>query len=330
MCDADRFLLLGLGSVLLQEALIEVILSGICGTDLHMINGYYPFTGIMGHEFVGIVKQVNRSGQTPSGEADEITEGKRVVGEINTSCFPPSCRLCVDKNRKTHCLNRDVLGIISRNGSHAQFMVLSLRNLHVVPDSVPNECAVFAEPLAAAMQIQTQVLISPDAKVLVLGAGRLGQLVSWCLASVGADLLVVARHPQQKKLLQERGIPYISALTDEHKDRFDVVVECTGAAEGFAQAVASAMSKGTIVLKSTYPGTPEVAMSTVVVKELSIIGSRCGTLAAALRLMASNKIDPRSLIENIFPLSQGLQAFETASVAGTFKILLAPQKAAKL
>jgi len=305
------------------EALIEVLLSGICGTDLHLIDGYYPFSGILGHEFVGRVRKVNENESNIARWT-----GKRVVGEINTSCT--SCRLC-QKNRPTHCLNRDVLGIISRNGSHAQFLTLSIKNLHTVPDSVSNECAVFAEPLAAALQVQSQVIMSPEAKVLVIGAGRLGQLVSWCLASVGVDLLVVARHAKQQKFLDQRGISHVNALSEKHENTFDIVVECTGSPLGFDQAVASVVSRGTIVLKSTYPGTPQVSMSLIVVKEISVIGSRCGPLAAALRLMASHTIDPSVLIEEVFPVSQGLKAIQRASVPSTFKILLAPiQTTAKL
>lgn len=296
------------------EALIEVLLSGICGTDLHMVGGYYPFAGILGHEFVGRVREVNAS-------QAECLVGKRVVGEINTSC--QSCRLC-RKNRPSHCLKRDVLGLISRNGSHAQFVTLPIANLHVVPDSVPDECAVFAEPLAAALRIQSQVVVSPAAKVLVLGAGRLGQLVSWCLANVGVDLLVVARHAKQMKLLAERGITYCSEVAECHENTFDVVVECTGSPSGFAQAVRCVVAGGTIVLKSTYPGTPEMPMSQVVVKEILVVGSRCGPLDAALRVMDSRQIDPRALIEEVFPLSRGLDALQRASVPSTFKVLLSP------
>lgn len=164
----------------------------------------------------------------------------------------------------------------------------------------------------------------------MIGAGRLGQLVSWCLANVGVDLLVVARHDKQVKLLVDRGIPHCRSLSTCHENAFDIVVECTGSPAGFTQAVACVVSGGTIVLKSTYPGTPEVPMSQVVVKEITVVGSRCGPLDAALRLMASKQVDPRVLIEQVVPLSQGLKALEKASAPATFKVLLTPIQTSKL
>jgi 2-desacetyl-2-hydroxyethyl bacteriochlorophyllide A dehydrogenase len=293
-----------------DEALVRVRLSGICGTDLELARGYHPFTGVIGHEFVGEVVE----------SPDPSLVGARVVGEINVSCG--SCGTC-RAGRPTHCERRTVLGIDGRDGAHAEFLRLPVRNLHRVPDSVPDESAVFAEPLAAAVEILEQVRVLPQDRVLLVGAGRLGQLVAQVLALTGAHLRVVARHDVQKALLAARGIETIEA--DEVVPRkWDVVVEATGSTSGFDLAALALRPRGTLVLKSTYRGEVTLALAPFVVDEITIVGSRCGPFAPALRLLEKEEVDPRPLIARSHPLGQAVEAMAEAARPGTMKILLRP------
>ncbi len=297
-----------------HEALVKVRLAGVCGTDLEMVRGYYPFTGIPGHEFVGEV--VPQSLETlPS---DWI--GKRVVGEINAACG--SCEQCRG-GRPTHCENRSVLGIKNRDGVFAEYVNLPLENLHRVPDSVSDEMAVFTEPLAAALEIHQQVQIQPTDRILLIGAGRLGQLIAQTLALTGAGLRVLARHPLQKKLLVDRGIKLIDEA-EIQPWRWDVVVEATGSTGGFEIARQAIRPCGTLVLKSTYKGEMTLNLSSIVVDEINIVGSRCGPFAPALRLMEQKMVDPTVLIAAEFGLSEALTAFEKAAKTGMLKVLVRP------
>jgi threonine dehydrogenase-like Zn-dependent dehydrogenase len=290
------------------EVLIRVRLGGICGTDLELARGYYPFTGIPGHEFIGEVVEA----------LDESWIGKRVVGEINAACG--ECEQCRN-GRPTHCEKRTVLGIVNRDGVHAEYTNLPLLNLHLVPDSVPDEAAVFVEPLAAALEIQEQVRIQPRERVLLIGAGRLGQLIAQTLALTGCDLRVVARHPYQQKLLTDRGIQLLTEGEVQPR-RWDVVVEATGSASGFDLARQALRPRGRLVLKSTYRGEMTVKWSPFVVDEITVIGSRCGPFAPALRLLEKKEVDPTVLIAKRFPLSAALEAYETAKQPGILKVLL--------
>jgi threonine dehydrogenase-like Zn-dependent dehydrogenase len=292
------------------EALVKIRLSGICGTDLELVRGYYPFTGVLGHEFVGEVLE--------SPESDWI--GKRVVGEINAVCG--ECTQC-RSGRPTHCENRSVLGILNRDGVHAEFCTLPLANLHIVPASVSDEAAVFTEPLAAALEIQQQVHIQPGVRVLLVGAGRLGQLIAQTLVLTGCDLHVLARHPDQKSLLESRKIRIISE--PEVQPRFwDVVVEATGSPSGFDLARRALRPRGTLVLKSTYHGEMLVNWSPFVVDEITIIGSRCGPFAPAVRLLERGQVDPTILIAERYKLANAMQAMAAAQKPGIQKILLIP------
>jgi threonine dehydrogenase-like Zn-dependent dehydrogenase len=296
------------------EALIKVRLAGVCGTDLELVKGYYPFTGIPGHEFVGEV--VSQSQETL--QSDWL--GKRVVGEINAACG--TCEQCRG-GRPTHCENRTVLGITNRDGVFAEYVSLPLENLHRVPETVPDELAVFTEPLAAALEIQQQIQIHPTDRVLLIGAGRLGQLIAQTLKLTGAGLRVLARHPLQKKLLTDRGIQLIDEA-DVQPRRWDVVVEATGSPAGFELARRALRPRGTLVLKSTYTGAMTVNMSSIVVDEITLVGSRCGPFAPALRLMEQKLIDPGILIAAEFGLEEGLKAFAAAAQPGMLKVLVKP------
>ena len=293
------------------EALIRIRKTGICSTDLELVKGYYPFTGILGHEFVGEVVTAD----------DQTWVGQRVVGDINVTCG--NCEQCLG-GRSTHCENRTVLGIVNRDGTFAEFTTLPLSNLHRVPASVPDEKAVFTEPLAAALEIQQQVHIQPTERVLVIGAGRLGQLIAQTMALTGCNLHVVARHEYQQKILTERRIKLI-AEEDVRPWRWDIVVEATGSPDGFSLARQAIRPRGTLVMKSTYKGEMSVNFSSIVVDEINIVGSRCGPFEPALRLMEKGEVDPSVLIAAEFKLGEVLQAFERAAQPGTLKVLVEPK-----
>jgi len=293
-----------------NEALIKIRKAGICSTDLELVKGYYPYTGILGHEFVGDVIEAE----------DAAWVGQRVVGEINAVCN--ECEQCLN-GRPTHCESRTVLGIVNRDGTFAEYTTLPLANLHRVPASVPDEMAVFTEPLAAALEIQQQVQIKPTDHVLLVGAGRLGQLIAQTLALTGCDLRVVARHKRQQDLLKGRRIRIISE-EEIQPWRWDIVVEATGSPSGFSLARQAIRPRGTLVLKSTYKGEMNVNFSSIVVDEINIIGSRCGPFAPALRLMESKQVDPTVLIDSEFSLGEALKAFEHAAETGVLKVLVQP------
>ncbi len=296
-----------------DEVLIRVRRAGVCGTDLELVRGYYPYSGIPGHEFVGEVVSV------PAGQ-DSTWLGQRVVGEINVSCG--ECEQCRG-GRSTHCEQRSVLGITRRNGVFAEYVNLPLANLHRVPDSVSDEAAVFTEPLAAALEIQQQVQIHPQDRVLLVGAGRLGQLIAQTLALTGANLHVLARHPLQKRLLTERGIKLIDE-GDIQPWRWDVVVEATGSSVGFEMARRAVRPRGTFVLKSTCKGEITLNLSSIVVDEINLVGSRCGPFEPALRLMEQKLVDPTVLISTEYALELSVPAFAEAAKPGMLKVLIKP------
>ncbi|MBT3321686.1 MAG: alcohol dehydrogenase catalytic domain-containing protein [Anaerolineae bacterium] len=293
-----------------DEALIRVRLAGICSTDLEMVHGYYPFTGVPGHEFVGEVVEAE----------DKSWIGQRVVGEINVTCG--ECEHCTN-GRSTHCENRTTLGIHDRDGIFAEYVRLPLRNLLPVPDSIPDEKAVFTELLAAALEITQEVHIHPTDRVLLIGAGRFGQLIAQVLQLTGANLHVIARHPLQQKLLKERGIKLIAEESVDPK-RWDIVVDATGSASGFSLARQAIRPRGTLVMKSTYKGDMQINFSSIVVDEINIVGSRCGPFAPALRLLENGLIDPLGMIAEEYALENGLKAFKKAAERGVLKVLLRP------
>jgi threonine dehydrogenase-like Zn-dependent dehydrogenase len=287
---------------------VRTVLAGICNTDLEIMRGYAGFQGVLGHEFVGIVEEAD----------DESLVGQRVVGEINLWCG--TCENC-RAGRRAHCTRRTVLGIRDRDGVLAESFCLPAQNLHPVPEGVPDEVAVFAEPLAAACRIPEQIHLQPGARVIVLGDGKLGLLVAQVLALTGCDLLAVGRHRDKLDLLSARGIA--TRLGDEGLEGdADVVVECTGRAEGFAAARRLVRPQGTLVLKSTYHGQVGTDLSALVVDEVRIIGSRCGPFPTALRLLASGLIAVEPMIEAIYPLDEALAAFEHANRRGALKVLV--------
>jgi len=294
-----------------DEALVRVTLAGICSTDLEMAKGYVPdFAGVLGHEFVGVVE----------ASEDESWLGNRVVGSINIGC--QTCLVC-RQDGPEHCPNRQVLGIHHRDGVFAEYVAVPLRNLYSLPESVPDEWAVFTEPLAAALRIQEQVAIRPSVKTAVIGPGRLGLLVAQVLHNAGSDITLLGRRNSSIVLPASWGLP--TGLTTEFPDdSFDFVVEATGNDSGFAQALRLVRPLGTIILKSTFAGDSQLDLTKIIVGEIKVFGSRCGPFAPAIRLLAENRIRTESMIMAEYPLSDALAAFQKASEPGVLKVLLRP------
>lgn len=291
------------------EALIRTRLAGICNTDLEITRGYFGFTGILGHEFVGEVVE--------AGNAPHLA-GKRVVGEINAYCGQcPTCR----RGNPTHCPHRTTLGIDRRHGTMADYFTLPAHLLYPVPDSIPDAWAVFTEPLAAACEITDRVPIRPTDRVVVLGDGKLGLLVAQVLHLTGCDLLAVGRHPNKLEILARRGIR-TQLAGQAVEPGADIVVEATGSPAGFAAARRLVRPRGTLVLKSTFHGEVSLNLSMVVVDEITLVGSRCGPFPAALRLLEQRLVDVEPLVHATYPLEEGLAAFEHATSAGVLKVLL--------
>jgi 2-desacetyl-2-hydroxyethyl bacteriochlorophyllide A dehydrogenase len=293
------------------EAAIAVRLAGVCGTDLELLRGYAGFTGVPGHEFVGEVVAA-------PGAKQWI--GRRVVGEINVRCG--ECREC-RAGRGNHCERRRVLGIRGLAGAFAERVILPIANLHAVPDGVSDEAAVFTEPLAAALEIRSRVEITAGQRVLIVGAGRLGQLVARALQSTGCALQVVARHPRQRELLAACGIAAIGEDDVEHAS-CDVTIEASGAASGLALARWAVHPRGTLIVKSTHHGDRSFDFAQLVVDEITIIGSRCGPFAPALHLLETGAVDPTPLIDGTHPLDETPDAFARAARPGALKVLVRP------
>lgn len=265
------------------EALIQIKAAGVCQTDLEIARGYMNFTGVLGHEFVGTVAQCH----------DSRWVGKRVCGEINCVCG--KCDMC-QRGLSNHCRQRTVLGIFGRDGIFADFATLPIRNLVPVPENVSDEEAVFVEPLAAACQILRQTQISPRDKVTILGDGRLGQLCAQVLKQTKCDLTLIGRHENKLALAERVGIrTRLDAQTEAKKDQ-DVVVDCTGRAEGFERALAFIRPRGVLVLKTTVAAGKPLNLAPIVIDEITILGSRCGPFHEAMSLLAQKKVDVTSLI----------------------------------
>jgi threonine dehydrogenase-like Zn-dependent dehydrogenase len=294
------------------EAVVRVIKSGICGTDLELVKGYSGFRGTPGHEFVGVVEVSDK---------DELV-GKRVVGEINAGCGV--CDLCRARDAR-HCPMRTVLGIVGRDGAHAEFLKLPSRNLFEVPESISDDSAVFTEPLAAAVGITERVEINAEDRIAVVGDGKLGILCARALRATTPvkSITLIGKHPEKLKLAGKDGIETLPAEdSGEMKNAFDVVVEASGSESGFASALEFVKPRGTIVLKSTFHGLPTWEASRVVVDEITVVGSRCGRFAPALDLLSSNQIRVDDLISEEFSLTDGVAAFERAGTKGLLKVLL--------
>ena len=291
------------------EAVIRVRLAGICGTDLEIARGYLRFEGVPGHEFVGIVE---------SAPGAPGLEGRRVVGEINAACG--SCRTC-RRGAPRHCGSRTVLGISGRDGAFAERLALPIANLHEVPPSVPDEVAVFVEPLAAAHRFVEQASPSPGSATLVLGDGRLGQLAAVVLARAGSPPIVCGRHPEKLRRLERLGLRAVSSPATLGRE-FDLVVEATGSAEGLRTALRLVRPLGTVVVKSTYHGAATIDLTPVVVDEVRILGSRCGAFGPALEHLAADPRLTEGLVTARFALADAALAFDRAVESDALKVLL--------
>ena len=289
-------------------ALIKVELAGICSTDLQIFKGYMDFQGVPGHEFAGSVSEGPR----------ELV-GKRVVGEINFGCG--QCDAC-RRDLGRHCPNRKVMGILNADGAFAEYVSVPAENLHIVPDSVGDEEAVFAEPLAAALEILTQIQLSPGDDVLVLGDGKLGNLCAQVLRLTGAKITALGKHADKLALIKKAGVRTI-LLHDWQPRLFDVVIEATGSASGLELALSAVRPRGTLILKSTIAGNHQVSLAPIVINEINVIGSRCGPFPDALAALAAKQIAVTPLIEKIYPLNDGVAAVAHAA-RGARKILLRP------
>jgi threonine dehydrogenase-like Zn-dependent dehydrogenase len=289
------------------EAVVRVLLAGICETDLQPVRGYMQFRGIPGHEFVGIAE---------SGPF----RGRRVVGEINCSCG--TCDYCL-RDLPNHCPARSVLGILNHDGAFADRICVPQANLHPVPNEISNLEAVFTEPLAAAFQVPAQVSLWSKQKVVVLGDGRLGNLCAQVLLQQGCDVTVVGKHDRRLALLLRLGIATVLLNDRETKHFADLVVDCTGSSTGLSTALEIVKPRGTIVLKTAIAGTHSVALAPVVIDEVTIVGSRCGPFPAALLALRQRQIDVASLIDGIYPLDEAETAFGRAQNESVLKLILA-------
>ena len=307
-------------------ALVRVRLAGICNTDVEILRGYHNFRGTPGHEFVGEVAEI-------AGVSAGVRKrwlGRRVCGEINVSCSAhghrPLCEFC-KRGLKTHCARRTVLGIVAHDGAFAEYLALPLKNLYAVPDAVSDEQAVFVEPLAAACEILEQVNAKNFRSAAVLGDGKLAQLIAPVLRAVIPRVVIYGKHEKKLALARRAGIETKKVRGDANdwkrvKETYALLVEATGSPSGLALAQQMTEPRGTLVLKSTFHGAAPVETWPIVVKEINVVGSRCGPFQSALALLRSGKVDPRPLITRRFPLSEGQKAIGFAQQNGVMKVLL--------
>ena len=307
-------------------ALVRVRLAGICDTDLEILRGYHGFKGAPGHEFVGEVADV----RGVSAATKQPWMGRRVCGEINVSCsaygFKPVCDFC-RRGLKTHCARRTVLGIVNHDGAFAEYLALPIENLHLVPKNVTDEQAVFLEPLAAACEILDQVNVKKFRSAAVLGDGKLGQLIARVLRTAIPRVVMYGKHENKLALARRAEIQTKKVRGDmsdlkRNKETFRLVVEATGSPSGLAYAQQVTEPRGTLVLKSTFKGAVPVETWPFVVKEITIVGSRCGPFAKAVALLCSGKIDTRPLITRTFPLAEAPAAIRLAQRPGVMKVLV--------
>ena len=295
------------------EALIKVTLGGICNTDYEITKGYMGYSGILGHEAVGIVEEIN--------DPDQSLLGKRVVSEISYGCKDPNCQYCAEKLYR-HCPNRHTLRIWEKDGCFAEYFTMPLEVLFEVPDSVPDEQAVFVEPLAAACEITEQLHIKPFEKVVVLGDGKLGLITALTLNAQNIDVLLVGKHQNKLDIAKSQGVETSLLNNFKIEKIYDVVVEATGSISGFETALSLTKPRGTLVLKSTVAASKEFNLAPIVIDEITVLGSRCGQFGAALRLLKSKKIDFSPLISATYPADKAIEAFEMNKQKDTLKILL--------
>lgn len=291
------------------EALVRVLVAGVCSTDREIFKGYMGFTGVPGHEFVGVVES--------GPEAEQI--GRRVVGEINCGCN--DCPLCLAGDPR-HCPTRTVLGILGRDGAFAERLTLPARNLRLLPERVDDEAGVFVEPVAAAFEILEQVHLRPTDRVLVLGDGKLGLLIGQVLRGSGADVTLVGRHRSKLDLAADLGLSTLSEGEVPGTGKADVVVDATGSAGGFDLALSLVRPRGTLVLKTTVADSLDLNLAPIVIDEVTLLGSRCGPFEPAIRAIASGAVRVKPLVGAVVPVSAGPEGVDQALAAGAMKVLI--------
>lgn len=295
----------------LGEVLVRINLAGICGTDLEILDGYMEYDGILGHEFVGTVEKA----ENPS------LIGKRVVGEINAGCG--LCESC-EKGMDRHCPNRTVLGILKRDGAFAEFLSLPEKNLHVIPDSITDEQAVFVEPLSAAFEIKEQISLQSQWKVAVVGDGRLAQLIIRVLKLTCPNITCFGRHKSKLESLINIGVKIKIGIEKPDEQSFDLVVEATGSNSGFTDTMKLIKPRGIVILKSTIASRENLDLTPVVVNEITLIGSRCGLFKPAIDALATGMVSVDSMIDSTFPLEKFSEAIEHTKKPETLKVFLKP------
>lgn len=288
------------------EVMVRVLRAGVCETDVQLIRGYMGFAGVLGHEFVGIAEEGPYA-------------GARVVGEINCNCG--TCATC-QAGRPTHCPSRTTLGIAGHDGAFADYIAVPQHNLHVVPETMPTDVAVFAEPVAAAFQIPTQISLTRSDRVVVVGDGRLGNLCAQVLAGICDSVVVVGKHPEKLALLDALGIDTTLVDQPPRLHDADLVVDCTGSETGLPMALELVRPRGTIVLKTTVAGTQQMAWAPIVIDEVTIVGSRCGPFDRALEALGAESVSVLPMISKRFDLGDGLAAIEAAKAGGVLKVLI--------
>ena len=294
-----------------DEVLVKVDLAGICGTDLEILDGYMKYCGILGHEFVGTVEKSN----------NPKLIGKRVVGEINAGC--ENCDYC-KKGLQRHCPKRTVLGILNRNGAFAEFLLLPEKNLHIIPDSITDEQAVFVEPLAAAFEIKEQVKLDPTWSVAVVGDGRLAQLILQVLKLTCSNITCFGKHKSKLESINKLGIKTKPEIESKDEYFYDLVVEATGSNSGFTDTMKLVKPRGIVILKSTIASRENLDITPTVVNEITLIGSRCGLFKPAIEALVTNTISVDHMIDSIFSLENFSEAIQYAKKPDTLKVYLKP------
>ena len=297
-----------------NEVLIKTLMVGICNTDYEITKGYMGYQGVLGHEFVGIVEKTGSN-------VNKNLINKRVVGEINLACN--NCEWC-HKGLGRHCPNRSTLGIFKKDGCFSEYFTLPKENVIEIPDNIDDETATFTEPLAAAYEILEQLHIKPDSKVALVGDGKLGLCISLVFSALNIDFIHIGKHEEKLNISKNNGVKtmLLSELKDYHKKSFDFVIEATGSTGGFELSSSLVKPRGTLVLKSTITAKEGLNLASIVVDEITVVGSRCGQFKPILRLLEQGKINVKPLISGIYEVDDFEKAFEENSKKDTLKILV--------
>ena len=295
------------------EALVRVTLAGICNTDYEITKGYMGYNGILGHEFIGTVEEIN--------DEDKSLLGKRVTAEISYGCNNPECEWCAVKNYR-HCPDRHTLGIWRKDGCFAEYVTMPLNVLFEIPENVEDEQAVFVEPLAAACEITEQLHIQPIQRIVVLGDGKLGLTTALTLSAQGLDVTLIGKHQNKLDIAKNQGVKTQLLQDTKIENIYDVVVEATGSVSGFETSLSLVKPRGVLVLKSTIATGKELNLAPIVINEITVLGSRCGQFPPALNLLAKHRIDFKPFISAVYSIDDAIEAFEANKSKETLKVLI--------